>query len=85
MATYDPSTGRYIVSIGGVSAHKLGRTYTITVKTGKGQFPVKLSALSYANGVMQTSTDDDLKRAVIALYKYYAATMAYRGTPVDQQ
>ena len=86
MAAYNPSTGEYSVSIAGISAHKLGKTYTISVKTSKGEFPVKVSALSYADGVMKSDTvTDDLKRAVIALYKYYAATMKYRGTPVDGQ
>lgn len=85
MAVYDPSTGRYTVSIAGISAHKLGKFYTVRVTTSKGEFPVKVSALSYADTVMKSdSYDNDLKRAVIALYKYYAATMKYRGTPVDE-
>ncbi len=84
MAVYDPSENAYVVTIGGISAHKLGRFYTVSITTGKGSgFTVKMSALSYANGVMQAENDgenidDDLKRAVISLYKYYIATMTYR-------
>ena len=84
MAVYDSSENAYVVTIGGISAHKLGRVYTVSITTGKGSgFTVKMSALSYANGVMQAENDgenidDDLKRAVISLYKYYIATMTYR-------
>ena len=84
MAVYDSSENAYVVTISGISAHKLGRVYTVSITTGKGSgFTVKMSALSYANGVMQAENDgenidDDLKRAVISLYKYYTATMKYR-------
>ena len=90
MAVYDSSENAYVVTIGGISAHKLGRFYTVSITTGKGSgFTVKMSALSYANGVMQAENDgenidDDLKRAVISLYKYYAATMKYRGETLSE-
>lgn len=75
----EQSDGSYCVSIGGISAHKLGDTYTIHVVAGK-EFDVKASALSYAYAVMKSSDDTDLKKAVIALYKYYDAAMTYRGS-----
>ncbi len=90
MAVYDPQNNRYVITIGGISAHKLGKVYSVRITTGKGEnFPVKISALSYADAVMQAENDgenidDDLKRAVISLYKYYAATMKYRGEPLTE-
>ncbi len=84
MAVYKPSENAYVVTISGISAHKLGKVYTVSITTGKGSgFTVKMSALSYANAIMQSDNDgenidDDLKRAVISLYKYYTATMKYR-------
>ena len=90
MAVYDSSENAYVVTIGGISAHKLGRVYTVNITTDKGSnFPVKISALSYADAVMQSENDgenidDNLKRAVISLYKYYAATMTYRGETLTE-
>ena len=84
MAAYKPSENAYVVTISGIPAHKLGKVYTVSITTGKGSgFTVKMSALSYANAIMQSENDggnidDDLKRAVISLYKYYIATMKYR-------
>ena len=84
MAVYDSSTNEYVITIGGISAHKLGKVYNVSITTDKGsKFNVKISALSYADAVMQAENDgkninDDLKRAEISLYKYYAATMKYR-------
>lgn len=84
MAVYDSSANEYVITIGGISAHKLGKVYTVNITTSMGStFTVKASALSYSDAVMQTSDDADLKRAVIALYKYYTATMAYRGEATD--
>ena len=72
------SDGSYCVTISGISAHKLGDTYTVHVEAGK-SFDIEASALSYADLVMKSdAVADDLKRAVIALYKYYVATMDYR-------
>ena len=69
--------GVYCVTISGISAHKLGDTYKIHVNAG-GEFDIEVSALSYADSVMNSAEDADMKKAVIALYKYYAATMKYR-------
>ena len=90
IVVYDPKNSMYVITIGGISAHKLGKVYNVRIKTDKGEnFSVKISALSYADAVMQAQNDgkninDDLKRAVIALYKYYAATMKYRGEPLAE-
>ena len=90
MAVYDPVKNEYVITIGGISAHKLGKVYTVSITTNKGNnFSVKISALSYADAVIQAQNDgkninDDLKRAVISLYKYYAATMKYRGESLTE-
>ena len=78
MAVYDSVNDEYVITISGISAHELGKVYTVSVTTNVGACTINASALSYADTVMQTSSDDDLKRAVIALYKYYIATMKYR-------
>lgn len=71
--------GRYKVQISDIAAHQLGDTYTIGVSTSKGSFDIEVSALSYVHTVLNsTQYSDDMKKAVTALYKYYAATMAYR-------
>ena len=75
----EQSDGSYCVSIGGISAHKLGDTYKIHVVAGT-EFDIEASALSYAYAVMKSSSDTELKKAVIALYKYYDATMSYRAS-----
>ncbi|MBR0257138.1 MAG: CotH kinase family protein, partial [Synergistaceae bacterium] len=75
------SDGKYLVNISGISAHMLGDTYKIRVNAG-GEFTVRVSALSYANAAMNSSsTSNDMKKAAIALYKYYDATMNYRASP----
>ncbi len=78
MARYDSKNDEFVITIGGISAHKLGKVYTISVTTETGNCTLKAAALSYADTVMQKSPDNDLKRGVIALYKYYTATMKYR-------
>ena len=79
------TSGGYLVQISGISAHKLGDTYTVTVTTSRGSFDVKVSALSYvytsltsANTAPGTTGSPAMKKAVTSLYKYYMATMAYR-------
>ncbi len=84
MAVKQPN-GEYRVQISGISAHKLGDTYTIHVVAG-GEFDIKVSALSYADTVMKSSSaSTDLKKAAIALYNYYDATMNYRASPDYKQ
>ena len=70
--------GRYKVQIAGISAHKLAKTYTVTVHAGE-IFDIKISAFSYVNALLKSaSTSSAAKEAVTSLYKYYTATMAYR-------
>ncbi|MBQ3346557.1 MAG: CotH kinase family protein, partial [Synergistaceae bacterium] len=76
--------GTYRITISGISAHMLGDVYTIHVDAG-GEFDIEVSALSYANAVMNSKrADDELKKAVIALYKYYDATMEYRKSKPEE-
>lgn len=64
--------GRYKINIAGISAHKLGDTYTITVQPYAGQtqyleFTVKVSAMSYVNTVLGTQKPEEgSDEAVIA-------------------
>ena len=72
------SDGRYLIRISGISAHKLGDTISITGEAGK-MFTVDVSALSYVRSVLNNSGQSEAaKKALSALYAYYAATMAYR-------
>lgn len=76
------SDGLYLVSITGIPAHELGTPHTVTVGVvgSSGKSEVKVSALTYADLVLQSdSTETSLKEAVIALYKYYSATKTYRS------
>ena len=69
--------GEYVVSIGNISAHKLGKTYTVNVVAGEASFDVRLSALSYVQSAIN-DTSPAMKRAVTSLYRYWDATMTYR-------
>ncbi|MBQ7168533.1 MAG: CotH kinase family protein [Synergistaceae bacterium] len=71
--------GSYRITISGISAHMLADVYTVHAEAGK-SFDIKASALSYADLVMRLSDDTDLKKAVIALYKYYIANVNYRDS-----
>lgn len=68
--------GRFKVVIPNIAAHRLGTTYTVCLKTGKGETTVKVSALSYIKDNI-TSSDQDQVNAMIALYNYYAAAKSY--------
>ncbi|MBQ7219776.1 MAG: InlB B-repeat-containing protein [Synergistaceae bacterium] len=74
---------RYKVVINNISAHKLGKTYTVRLEAAQ-TFEVKVSALSYVNATLTEYMSDYSKDtngdcdAVTALYNYYDATMAYR-------
>ena len=70
--------GRYKVQIAGISAHKLAKTYTVTVHAGE-IFDIKISAFSYANALLKSaSSSSAVKKAVTSMYRYYTATMVYR-------
>jgi len=75
------SDGRLQVSVTGISAHKLADAHTVRVTTGKNVSTYKASALSYANDILNRNVDpDDATYAMIALYRYYTATMAYKNS-----
>ena len=72
----------YVVSIGNISAHKLGTTHTVSITTQydnmqEVSFEVKLSALSYVQSAIHSS-EAAMKRAVTSLWRYWDATMTYR-------
>lgn len=71
------SDGRYCLLIPGISAHKLGETYTIVVD---GTMTIQMSALTYAYGVLQSDAmTDATKQAVAALNAYYNAALVYKN------
>lgn len=76
--------GRYRIEISGISAHELGDTYHVTVAAG-GSFVISVSALSYVNTVLNSQAavfnNEAAHNAAAALYKYYAATVAYQADP----
>ena len=75
------SDGRYLVQISGIPAHRLDYTNTIEVITDKGRFDIKVSALSYVNTILTSSKyNDNMKKAVTSLYRYYKATKEYRAS-----
>ncbi len=68
----------YRVQIDDIPAHKLGDASKIRIVAAK-EFEVRFSVLSYVNAVLDYFPDNEnLCKAVTALYKYYTATMAYR-------
>ncbi|MBQ2615604.1 MAG: hypothetical protein IJF90_01965, partial [Synergistaceae bacterium] len=74
----------YVISIGNVSAHLLGREYTVNVATGDVNFDVKISALSYVQSAIHDKSEA-MKRAVTSLYRYWKATMTYRSKRSEYQ
>ena len=70
--------GRYRVRITGISAHQLGNTITVTGNAG-GAFTVKVSVLAYVRSVLKNSSDNAARDCMAALYRYYAAVIAYRA------
>lgn len=72
------SDGRYLVQISGIPAHRLDYTNIIRVVTDKGEFDVKVSALSYVNTILNSEKyNDNMKKAVTSLYKYHKAAKEY--------
>lgn len=81
----------YALSFGDISAHEFDNKYTITV----GGKTIEIYPLSYIKTILDTTTtyeqagvkDDTqlthLKQAIVALYNYYTATVAYRAKPND--
>ena len=75
----EQQNGDYLIQLSGISAHKLGDTYTLTIRA-QDTIELRVSALSYVNTVLNMDASADMKKAVTALYRYYTATMAYRET-----
>ena len=65
--------GRYKVVIPNIGAHMLGNKYAVVLKTGSSSTSVNVSALSYANSVINTEKGKELG---MALYNYYAKAQA---------
>ena len=72
--------GRYQIRIAGISAHKLGDTYTIKAVTSSGTETVKISALSYVYAMFTAfAGKEDYLNAASAIYQYYDAVCEYRA------
>ena len=72
------SGNEYRVTLDDISAHKLGKPFTVRIEAAK-TFEVEISALSYVNTVLNNYADNpELCNASAALYRYYIATMNYR-------
>lgn len=70
--------GRTQVNIPNISAHKLGDTYTVSVKTTNGTSTFKASALSYVYaGIKDFGSAEELN-AMCSIYEYYKKTIAFR-------
>ena len=69
--TAENTAGRYKVTIPKISAHKLGDVHTIVVQTDNGNATVVVSALSYVQTILETSTDPKAMNAVASVYNYY--------------
>ena len=71
--------GRYRVMTPGISAHKLGDNYTVTITTDNGTSTVRISAMSYAYAcISNTSSTEDAKNSAAALYSYYKAADTFK-------
>lgn len=71
--------GRYVVTINDLPAHKLADMYDISI-IADGEYKFRISALSYVNMVLNSSTDIDEKNAMASIYRYYETAMAYRAS-----
>ena len=72
------SDGRTQVNIPNISAHKLGETYTVSVKTTNGTSTFKASALSYVyEGISDFGSAEEFN-AMCSIYEYYKKTIAFR-------
>ncbi|MBR3305466.1 MAG: hypothetical protein IKI74_06535, partial [Christensenellaceae bacterium] len=72
------SDGRYLVAIPDIGAHLLGRTYTVIATTDNGTATVRVSGLSYVNGLLGSATDTVTQSAAASLYSYFVAAKAYK-------
>ena len=70
------------IRITGIAADKLNKAYTIEVTTDQGTARITVSALSYANTILNsTSFNADAQKAMAAFYRYYEASAAYKSNP----
>ena len=70
---------RYKVVIPNIMAHQLGNTHTLHITTTSGESVVNVSALSYANSILTSTSMNTVaanKYFAVALYKYYQAATA---------
>ena len=78
-STDSNGTIRYAIRISGISAHKLGNTFTVN-GDANGAFSFAVSPLYYVNSTLnKTDISTEAKYCAAALYQYYAAVMAYRN------
>ena len=74
---YLTSDKRFKVVIPDIPAHRLGSTYTISLKTGTLENTVTISAMSYVKAVLEQSTQEDEINTSMALYNYYKNALKY--------
>ena len=79
--SYTPNKvgNNYVVTIEGISAHKLADKHSLTVKTTNGTSTFKASALSYAYEGISDPLSTEEYNAMCALYNYYKTAKAYKG------
>ena len=76
-------SGKYVARVSNISAHRLADKHTFTVVTGDVSFNVEVSAMSYVQSAIHDS-DQAMKRAVTAIYRYWDANMTYRNNRPDE-
>ena len=70
--------GRWLLTITGIEAPRLGERFHITAHTNGGDTTVDLSCLSYIEAVLSSNAfDHDVKAAVGALAAFYSAAVEY--------
>ncbi len=72
------NNGRYLVSIDGISAHRLSQKFTVTATTVAGDSTVTVCALSYARSMLANYAGTADATAAAALYAYSLAANAYK-------
>ena len=73
----DSSASRYYVEIANIPSGELSKVYTVSVTDGTNTYTTKASALSYAYGRQENSTNPDMKNLAKLLYLYSQAAEAY--------
>ena len=71
------SSGRYYIEQQNIASALLAKKYTFSVSDGKVTYTVTASALSYAYGRQENSTNPDMVNLAKLLYLYYQAADAY--------